>query len=136
MAKSVLLVEDEPGIAIALEFLLKREGYDLRRVEDGEAALEAVRENPPDLILLDVMLPKRDGFDVCQTVRHDPAMKDVKIVMMTAKGAWTEVAKGEALGADAYMVKPFSNSELTRQVRELLADDRAPEPPAPDRDDG
>ena len=124
--KSVLLVEDEPGIAIALEFLLKREGYDLRRVEDGEAALSAMRDRRPDLILLDVMLPKRDGFDVCQTMRLDPALSDVKIVMMTAKGAWTEVAKGEALGADAYMVKPFSNSELTRQLRELLEEEGPP----------
>lgn len=124
MSRSVLIVEDEASIAIALEFLLRKQGYRLRRVEDGEAALEAVAAETPDLILLDVMLPKRSGFDVCQTIRADRALDAVRIALMTAKGGRNERAKGEAVGADAYIVKPFSNSELIAEVKALLGKDR------------
>ena len=120
MAKSVLIVDDEASIVLSLRHLMQREGYDVRVAHDGEAALDAVRDAPPDLILLDVMIPKRDGYDVCQTIRENPNWSGVKIVMVTAKGLEVEAEKGMAVGADAYVTKPFSTRELAQQVRELL----------------
>jgi len=120
MPKSVLVVEDEDSIALALEFLMGREGYELRRVGSGPAALEAIRERRPDLVLLDVMLPGCSGYEVCQSIRLDPALADTKILIMTAKGGEVERRKGLALGADAFMTKPFSTSELKTAVRCLL----------------
>jgi len=125
MAKSVLIADDEANISLAIQFLMKRAGYDVRVAADGEEALEAVRQSPPDLIVLDVMMPKRDGYDVCQTIRNDPALAGIKIVMVSAKGGPIEVEKGKALGADDYLVKPFSTQELADRVRLLLADDAA-----------
>jgi len=120
VAKSVLIVDDEVSICLSLRHLMKREGYDVRVVHDGEAALDAVREAAPDLILLDVMIPKRDGYDVCQTIRKNPDWNDVRIVMVTAKGRDVEAEKGLALGANAYVTKPFSTRELAEKVRSLL----------------
>lgn len=122
MTRSVLLVDDEPNIAFSLEFLMKREGYDVRVAGDGEAALECMREKKADLVLLDVMMPKRDGYDVCQTLRADPAYSDVKIIVLTAKGGALDGEKALALGADAFFSKPFGLEELSFRVRELLAD--------------
>jgi DNA-binding response OmpR family regulator len=118
--KSVLLVEDEDSIALALEFLMEREGYELRRVATGPAALDAVRERAPDLVLLDVMLPGCSGYEVCQSIRQDPALNGTRILMMTAKGGSMERRKGLALGADAFVAKPFSTAELKSTVRRLL----------------
>jgi DNA-binding response OmpR family regulator len=120
MQKKILIADDEPNIVISLEFLMKREGFQVCVASDGEAALAAIASAPPDLVLLDVMLPKKDGFEVCQQVRANPAWQQVKIVMLTAKGRETEVAKGLALGADAYVTKPFSTRELVEQVKQLL----------------
>jgi DNA-binding response OmpR family regulator len=120
MARSVLVVDDEPNIVLSLEFLMRQAGYDVRVARDGEAALKAVEDNPPELILLDVMMPKRDGFDVCQTVRANPAWKDVRIVLLTAKGRDIEREKGMALGADDYITKPFSTREVVRRIKQLL----------------
>lgn len=125
MAKSVLVVEDEDSIALALEFLLQRQGYEMRRVADGDAALKAISEASPDLILLDVMLPGCSGYDICQAVRRDPGLADVKIVMMTAKGGEIERRKAMALGADAFVAKPFSTAELTGEVNRLLCGEPA-----------
>ena len=116
MSKRILIADDEPNIVISLEFLMKREGFEVSVATDGEAALRAVAATPPGLILLDIMLPKKDGFEVCQQIRANPALQSVKIVMLTAKGRETEVAKGLALGAVAYMTIPFSTSELAAQV--------------------
>ena len=127
MAESVLIVEDEPNIGMALEYMMQREGYELRRVENGDAALAAVAEAPPDLVLLDVMLPGRSGYDVCQTLRRDPALSGMKIVIMTAKGGRAEGEKSKALGADCLIRKPFAARELTETVRSLLG-----KPPSPD----
>ena len=99
---------------------MQREGYDVRVAGDGEAALAEVAAAPPDLVLLDVMIPKRDGYDVCQTIRANPDWNDVKIVMVTAKGREIEAEKGLALGADAYVTKPFSTRDLAERVRDLL----------------
>ena len=120
MKPSVLLVDDEPNIAYSLEFQMTRDGYDVRVASDGDAALQCARERTPDLVLLDVMMPKRDGYDVCQTLRSDPAFAATKIVILTAKGGAIEGEKALALGADAYFSKPFGLKELSRRVRELL----------------
>ncbi len=122
MTRSVLVVDDEPNIVLSLEFLLKKAGYAVRVARDGEAALAAVADNPPDLILLDVMMPKRDGFDVCQTIRSDPALAAVKIILLTARGRDIEREKGLALGADDYVTKPFSTRDVVDRVHRLLAE--------------
>jgi DNA-binding response OmpR family regulator len=120
MPKSVLVVEDEPNIVLSLEFLMKQAGYAVHVVTDGEQALQAVEKSPPDLILLDVMIPKRDGYDVCQTIRANPDWKNIRIIMLTAKGREAEKEKGLALGADDYITKPFSTRELTELVDKLV----------------
>jgi len=120
MAQSVLIVEDEPNIVLSLEFLMRKAGYDVTVERDGEAALAAVAKSAPDLILLDVMLPKRNGYQVCESIRSDPALADIKIVMLTAKGRNAERDKGIALGADEYITKPFSTREVVDKVRQLL----------------
>ena len=121
MAYKVLIADDEPNILLSLEFLMKREGHAVSIARDGPAALAAIRRERPDLVLLDVMMPGRTGFDVCQAVRADESLAGVKIVLLTAKGRDTDVAKGMALGATDYMTKPFSTKELAARVRALLA---------------
>ena len=120
MTKRILIADDEPNILISLEFLMKREGFDVEVAVDGEAALEAIAAHVPDLILLDVMLPKKDGFEVCQQIRTNPAWQSIKIIMLTAKGRDTQIAKGLALGADNYMTKPFSIKDLVTEIKHLL----------------
>ena len=120
MNKKVLIADDEQNIVISLEFLMKREGYEVLLANDGDEAIQRIRADQPDLVLLDVMMPKKSGFEVCQEVKADPALAAVRILMLTAKGRDTEVAKGLALGADAYMTKPFSTRELEDKVRSLL----------------
>lgn len=120
MAKRILIVDDEPNIVISLEFLMKREGFEVAIARDGEEALNRVEQHLPDLILLDVMMPKKSGFEVCQQLRANPAHAELKIIMLTAKGRDTEVTKGLDLGADAYMTKPFSTKDLVAQVKSLL----------------
>ena len=117
----ILIVDDEPNIVLALELLMRREGYEIQSVIDGEKAVEAAGQFRPDLILLDVMLPRMDGYEVCQRIRADASLKDVSIVMLTAKGREVEREKGLALGADLYITKPFSTREVVRKVKELLA---------------
>jgi DNA-binding response OmpR family regulator len=116
----VLIADDEANIVISLEFLMKREGHRVSVARDGDAALAAIRTERPDLVLLDVMMPGKSGFEVCQAVRADEALAGVKILMLSAKGRDTDLAKGNALGADAYMTKPFSTRELADKVREML----------------
>ncbi len=120
MKKKVLIVDDEPNSVISLEFLMKREDFEVFVATDGEAALAQIAAHDPDLILLDIMLPKKNGFEVCQELRADPARAGTKVIMLTAKGRDTEIAKGLALGADAYMTKPFSTRDLVARVKSLL----------------
>ena len=122
MAKKILIADDEQNIVISLEFLMKREGFEVLIANDGEEAIRRIRADQPDLVLLDVMMPKKSGFEVCQEIKADPALAAVRILMLTAKGRDTEVAKGLALGADAYMTKPFSTKELVEKVRSMLGD--------------
>jgi DNA-binding response OmpR family regulator len=128
MKKSVLIADDEPNISTALRYLMASKGYDVRVAHDGEEALSMVADQPPDLILLDVMMPKRDGYDVCQTIRTNPDWRAIKIIMLSAKGRDIEVEKGLALGADAYFSKPCSTRELAAKVRSMLDDSHADQP--------
>jgi CheY-like chemotaxis protein len=120
MSKKILIADDEQNIVISIEFLLRREGFEVLVAGDGEEALAKVRAERPDLVLLDVMMPRMNGFDVCQALRADPDLSATRILMLTAKGRDTEVSKGLGLGADGYMTKPFSTKELLAEVRKLL----------------
>jgi len=120
MAESILVVEDEPNIVLSLQFLMKKAGFDVRVARDGDEALAAIEDRAPDLILLDVMIPKRDGYDVCQTIRANPDWKDIFIIMLTAKGREVDREKGLALGANDYVTKPFSTRDLTEKVKQIL----------------
>lgn len=120
MPKSILLVEDEDSIALALEFMMEEEGYRVRRVASGTDALEAVKSEAPNLVLLDVTLPGCSGFEVCQEIRLDERLKGVRILMMTAKGSGMIRRKGLALGADNFVWKPFVIQDLKTKVRDLL----------------
>jgi DNA-binding response OmpR family regulator len=120
MSQKILVADDEPNIVISLEYLLKREGYVVVIARDGQEALESITRERPDLVLLDVMMPKKTGFEVCQAVRASDDLHGTKILMLTAKGRDTDVAKGEAMGADAYITKPFSTRDLVQKVAEML----------------
>jgi DNA-binding response OmpR family regulator len=117
---TILIADDEPNIVISLEYLLQREGYRVLVARDGQEALDMVRATPPDLVLLDVMLPGVSGFEVCQKIRENPAWNAIRVLMLTAKGRDVEMSKGMALGADAYITKPFSTKELLVQIRRQL----------------
>jgi len=120
MSKKILIVDDEPNIAISVDFLMRREGFEVLVAHDGEEGLARIRTDRPDLVVLDVMMPKLDGFEVCRAVRADPDLAGVRILMLTAKGRAAEIEKGLKLGADAYIPKPFATRELVAKVKELL----------------
>ena len=122
MTHRILIADDEPNIVLSLELLMKREGFEVLVARDGEEALAMIRARRPHLVLLDVMMPHKTGFEVCQAVRADEALQGTKILMLTAKGRETDLAKGLALGANAYMTKPFSTRELVQKVAELLGE--------------
>lgn len=120
MSAKILIADDEPNILLSLEFLMQREGFQVLVARDGQQALDAILQQRPDLVLLDVMMPKKSGFDVLQAVREHDELAGLRILMLTAKGRDTDMAKGLALGADDYMTKPFSTRELVDKVRALL----------------
>lgn len=120
MTSKILIADDEPNILISLEYLMKREGFEVHVARDGHEALEVLRRERPRLVLLDVMMPGKSGFEVCQELRADESLQGTLVLMLTAKGRDTDVAKGLAMGADAYMTKPFSTRELVQKVREML----------------
>jgi DNA-binding response OmpR family regulator len=126
MTKKVLIVDDEVNIVISLEFLMQQAGYTIAVARTGDEALVKLATFQPDLILLDVMLPGVNGFDICQRIRQTPAWAAMKIVMLTAKGRDVEISKGLALGANAYITKPFSTKALLAEVQQQLAPDHAP----------
>jgi two-component system phosphate regulon response regulator PhoB len=117
----ILVVEDEDNIATALEFLILRDGYAHDRVASGADALPRIRLTHPDLVLLDVMLPEISGYEICEGIRLDPSLSDVKVLMMTARGSAIERRKGLELGADGFISKPFELKDLRDEVRRLLA---------------
>jgi two-component system, OmpR family, phosphate regulon response regulator PhoB len=118
----ILVVEDEDNIALALDYLITREGYGHERVANGGEAMARIRSLRPNLVLLDIMLPEVSGYEICQAVRLDPELSDVRILMMTARGSAVERKKGLALGADGFISKPFELKELRSEVRRLLGD--------------
>ncbi|MEZ4727748.1 MAG: response regulator [Caldilineaceae bacterium] len=120
MSKKVLIVDDEVNIVISLEFLMEQAGYTVDVARTGDEALTKIAGFAPDLILLDVMLPGMNGFDICQRIRQTPAWQHMKVVMLTAKGREVEITKGLALGADAYITKPFSTKALLAEVESQL----------------
>src|SRR5512140_379375 len=120
MAKRILIVDDEPNIVVSLEWLMRREGFDTVVAGDGEAALAAVEQGPPDLVILDVMLPTMNGFEVCRRIRADPRFGRVKILILSAKGRDAEAAKGLGVGADAYVTRPFSTKDLVARIRQMV----------------
>ena len=120
MGKRVLIADDEPNIVTALEFLLRRSGYEVSIARNGEAALKLVEDQLPDLVLLDVMMPLRSGYEVCQRMRERADWRHIKIIMLTAKGRDVEMNKGLSIGADLYITKPFSTQELVAKINGLL----------------
>jgi DNA-binding response OmpR family regulator len=122
MSKSILIADDEPNIVLSLEFLLQEAGYQVRVARDGHEALQALEQQVPELILLDVMLPRVSGFDVCQRIRDNPAWSGMRVVMLSAKGREAEISKGLALGADAYVTKPFAIKDLMAEVARQLGE--------------
>lgn len=121
MSARILIVDDEPNIVLSLEFLMEQAGFEVAVAGDGEAALAQLAAFRPDLVLLDIMLPRLNGYEVCQRMRADPDWSRIKVVMLSAKGRELEVSKGLALGADAYVTKPFSTRELMTLVQRLLS---------------
>lgn len=123
MSRKVLIAEDEPNIVASLEFLLRQSYYEVCVARDGEEALRLVASFAPQLVLLDMMMPRKSGFEVCRQIRGNPEWRDVKVMMLSAKGRDSDVDQGLALGADAYVTKPFSTQALLAAVRELLPED-------------
>ncbi|MBI5717324.1 MAG: response regulator [Burkholderiales bacterium] len=125
MTASILIADDEPNIVLSLEFVLQEEGYRVRVARDGQEALDALAAELPDLLLLDVMLPRVSGFEVCERIRTNARWRGLRVVMLSAKGREVEVQKGLALGADAYVTKPFAIKELLAEVARQLGRSRA-----------
>lgn len=129
MPYSVLVVEDEPHIIESLSFLMKRAGHKVRIARDGDAAIRTMEAEKPDLVILDITLPRRDGLDVCRTIRADDRWRDVRVIMLTARGRELDRRKGLETGADDYILKPFSTSDIVQRVEALLESGRASEHP-------
>ncbi len=120
MSKSILIVDDEAYIVTSLEYVMKSAGFEVGVARDGEEALAKVEEMTPDLVILDVMMPKLDGFEVCERIRANPAWNTVRIIMLTAKGRDAEREKGMSLGADDYLTKPFSTRDILKRATEIM----------------
>jgi len=122
MQKKILIVDDEPNIVVPLEFLMEQNNFEVKVAESGEQALEAIEDFKPDLILLDIMLPGMDGYEVCQKVRQNPQLQQTKIIFLSAMARTIDIAKGMGLSADSYITKPFSISDVVDNVKKLLGD--------------
>jgi DNA-binding response OmpR family regulator len=120
MAYSILVAEDEPNIILSLQFIMNKAGFDVRIAEDGDQALKELKNNPPNVVLLDIMLPKRDGFSVCEAIKNNPVWSDIKVIMLTAKSREQDKQRALGLGADDYITKPFSTQGLVDRIFELL----------------
>ncbi len=123
MSKRVLIAEDEPHIVESLSFVLQRKGYEVEAVFDGETALAQLRNRRPDVMILDVMLPRVNGFEVLKQVKSDAALHSVPVIILTAKGQAQDRRMAEEIGADGFMTKPFSNQEVIDEVRRLTGDE-------------
>ena len=120
MTIRVLIAEDEPHIVESLSFVLGREGFLVSSALDGEAAVEVLRRDPPDLVILDVMLPRLNGFEVLKLAKADPALKSIPVIILTAKGQQQDRHLAEEIGSDGFMTKPFSNRDVIDNVRRLI----------------
>ena len=120
MTKDILVVDDEPNAVVPIQFLMEQQGYRVMVAERGEDALDLIFQYKPDLVLLDIMLPGINGFEVCEIVRLNPEYRSIKIIFLTALGREEQIARGLALGADAYITKPHSNDALVAMVKEVL----------------
>ncbi|MBN8510613.1 MAG: response regulator [Burkholderiales bacterium] len=120
MSHKVLIADDEPNIVVSLEYLMKRAGYAVLVARDGQEAIDTIRRERPALVLLDVMMPRKSGHEVCAELRADEALRGTKVLMLSAKGRDTDVDKGLGVGADAYMTKPFSTKDLAAKVAQML----------------
>ncbi len=120
MTKKIVLAEDEPQIARLIEFKLKKEGYDVTWRENGEEALKAIKGDKPDLILLDIMMPVMDGYEVLRRLKEDENLKSIPVIMLTARAQEKDVVKGIDMGAEDYITKPFHPAELLARVKRIL----------------
>lgn len=118
--RKILVVDDEPFILKSLTFVLKKEGFHVESATNGLEALETIRREKPDLIFLDIMMPKMNGLEVCQWIRQDPQLRDIHVIILTAKGQEADREKGLQIGADEYMTKPFSPSMVVKRIREIF----------------
>jgi two-component system alkaline phosphatase synthesis response regulator PhoP len=118
--KKILIADDNENIRDALTYLLEDEGYELLLAKDGADTLRKVRERKPDILFLDIMMPEINGYDVCRTIKNDPDLKSIYVIMLTAKGQVAEQERGKEVGADEYIVKPFSPMEILARVKSLL----------------
>ena len=121
MSKRILIADDEPNIVAALEYLLQQGGYEVLIARNGDEALGLLEDRAPDLVLLDVMMPRKSGYEICSRIRQRPEWRHIKVIMLSAKGRDAEVNKGLAVGADLYVTKPFSTRELMAKINGLLA---------------
>lgn len=120
--RKVLVVDDEPFICRSLSFVLRKGDYDVIEARNGDEAIDALREHRPELVFLDVMMPKKSGFEVTELIRSDPALKDIKVILLTAKGQDADKERGKTVGADDYMTKPFSPTRILERARQILGD--------------
>ena len=122
MTKKILVVDDEPNIVLSLEFLMKQQGYAVRSAVDGDSAMKEVERDPPNIVLLDVSMPGRSGFEVCEAIRANPAWNQMRILIVTGKGRDEDRERGLSLGADGYVIKPFETQDIVAKVKELLGE--------------
>lgn len=122
MTKKILVVDDEPNIVLSLEFLMKQQGYAVSSAVDGDSAMKEVERDPPDIVLLDVSMPGRSGFEVCEAIRANPAWNQMRILIVTGKGHDEDRERGLSLGADGYVIKPFETQDIVAKVKELLGE--------------
>ncbi|UAM98996.1 response regulator [Polaribacter litorisediminis] len=121
MRRKILIVDDEPNIVMSLEYIFKKQDFDVFIARDGSEALEILRHHTPDIILLDIMMPKVDGYQTLQYIKNTNSLKDTKVVFLTAKNKASDIEKGLKLGADKYLTKPFSVKKIVSEILELLA---------------
>lgn len=120
-SNKILIVDDEPNILLSLEFLMKKSGFEVFIARDGKEALSIINENRPEVIILDIMMPEVDGYEVCQLVKSNPALHHIKVIFLSAKTKESDIQKGLEMGADLYLTKPFSTKELMEKVKSLVA---------------
>jgi DNA-binding response OmpR family regulator len=123
MSKRILIADDEPSIVAALEYLLQQGGYEVLIARNGDEALDLLEQRTPDLVLLDVMMPRKSGYEICSRIRDQAEWRHIKVIMLSAKGRDAEVNRGLAIGADLYVTKPFSTRELMAKIDGLLGQD-------------